>query len=294
MLSVGSTTYTAEIEQTGGLRVGEDVQIYGVPVGTVRDIKLTGDRVTVEFTVDNAHKLGDRTSAAVQVATFLGTHMLQVFPAGSGQIESIPIERTEVPFNLQDVLEGGSESLTELDADQIAASLVELSKTMSATKEEIGPALRGVARLSGAIGKRSEQNAALIEATRGVSDQLARSSKDIIGLMRQSNLVFQEVTKRRQAIHRLLVNATSLSENINAVVRETRADMGPALRKLNQVLAVLRSQEATLKRLIDHMGPASGYVANATGNGPWVEMNFWQDSAIPPDDVQCRLGLVDC
>src|SRR3546814_17411730 len=43
----GQDTYTAELEHTPGLRVGEAVPVAGVGVGEVRKIEIAGDRQSV-------------------------------------------------------------------------------------------------------------------------------------------------------------------------------------------------------------------------------------------------------
>lgn len=288
-VSVGTRSYTAVLEQTAGLRVGEDVEVHGVPVGSVKSVKLDGNRVRVGFVMKRDIRLGNQSKASVKVATLLGTHYLAVDPAGSGRIETIPIERTSVPFNLQDVLEKGTGNLDKLDPVVLAKALTETAKTLSATSQNIGPALVGIARLSEAVEKRSGQTGDLLAAARGVTDQLSASSDDIVTLMKQSNLVLGEITSRRAAIHTLLVETTTLARSLNEIIDQTKADMGPALRQLNEVLATLRSQDATLKNVLDSMAPTVRYLANATGNGRWGDL-WLKDPALPPDDVNCRLG----
>jgi phospholipid/cholesterol/gamma-HCH transport system substrate-binding protein len=288
-VSFGARSYTALLEQTAGLRPGEDVEVYGVPKGEVKSIELAGDQVRVRFVVDKGVDLGNRTTAAVKVATLLGTHYLAITPAGSGRLETIPLSRTTVPFNLQDVLEKGTASLDELDPELLARALTETSKTLSATKDDIGPALTGVARLSEAVQKRSDQTGTLLAAARGVTSQLAASSDDIVGLMRQANLVIGEITQRRAAIHTLLVETTTLADNLAAVIDQTRQDMGPAIRRLNEVLQTLRDEDATLRKVVDTIAPTVRYFANATGNGAWGDL-WLKDPALPPDDASCRLG----
>jgi len=288
-VSFGARSYTALLEQTAGLRPGEDVEVYGVPKGEVKSIELAGDHVRVRFVVDKDVELGERTTAAVKVATLLGTHYLALTPAGSGRLDTIPLARTTVPFNLQDVLERGTASLDQLDPELLARALTETSKTLSATKEQIGPALTGVARLSEAVQRRSDQTGALLAAARGVTSQLAASSTDIVGLMRQANLVIAEITQRRAALHTLLVETTTLAENLGAVIDQTRQDMGPAVRQLNAVLQTLRDEDATLKKVVDTIAPTVRYFANATGNGAWGDL-WLKDPALPPDDAGCRLG----
>lgn len=289
LVSFGTKSYTAVLAQTAGLRVGESVEVHGVPVGEVTSIKLDGNQVMVGFEMEGDIEVGNLSKAAVKVATLLGTHLLAIEPAGTGRIDTIPIERTSVPYNLQDVLEKGTGNLEELDAELLAKALTETSKTLTATNENIGPALTGIARLSEVVKKRSGQTGALLAAARDVTDQLSDSSADIVTLMKQSNLVLGEITSRRAAINTLLVETTALATNLNQIIEQTKADMGPALRQLNEVLKTLRTQDQTLKDVLDAMAPTLRYVANATGNGPWGDL-WLKDPALPPNDLGCRLG----
>jgi phospholipid/cholesterol/gamma-HCH transport system substrate-binding protein len=285
----GTHRYTAILAQTAGLRVGEDVEVHGVPVGKVKSIKLDGDQVRVGFVIKSSVDVGRSSTAAVKVATLLGTHYLAVDPTGTGRVDTIPLSRTSVPFNLQDVLEQGTGNLEKLDPVLLAKALTETSKTLTATSQNIGPALTGIARLSEAVQKRSGQTGELLTAARSVTNQLSASSTDIITLMKQSNLVIAEITSRRAAIHTLLVETTSLAQSLGQIIDRTKADMAPALRQLNEVLKTLHEQDATLKGVLDSMAPTVRYLANATGNGPWGDL-WLKDPAIPPDDVTCRLG----
>jgi len=288
-VSFGTRSYTAVLAQTAGLRAGEDVEVFGVPKGEVKSIGLAGDKVVVRFVLDDDIDLGNRSTAAVKVATLLGSHYIAVTPAGSGRTDTIPLARTSVPFNLQDVLEKGTANLEQLDPELLARALTETSKTLTATNEEIGPALTGIARLSEAVQSRSDQTGRLLAAARGVTGQLAASSTDIVGLMRQANLVIGEITQRREAIHTLLTETTTLAGNLAAVVDQTRDDLGPALRQLNAVLGTLRDEDATLKDVLAKIAPTVRYFANATGNGPWADL-WLKDPAMPPDDLSCTLG----
>lgn len=288
-VTFGAKHYTAVLEQTAGLRVGEDVEVHGVPVGSVKSIELDDGKVRVGFVMDKDIRLGQESKAEVKVATLLGTHYLAVDPAGDGEIDTIPLSRTSVPFNLQDVLERGTGNLSELDPELLAKALTETSKTLTATSQNIGPALTGIARLSEAVESRSGQTAQLLTAARSVTDQLSDSSADIVALMQQSNLVLTEITSRRDAIHTLLVETTRLASSLTEIIDRTKSDTGPALRQLNEVLRTLRAQDKTLKGVLDSMAPTVRYLANATGNGPWGDL-WLQDPAIPANDMSCKLG----
>jgi len=293
VVSFGTTSYTAVLEHTAGLRKGEDVQVHGVSVGRITGIELQDKHVLVTFVVEDEIDLGSKTTAEVKVATLLGTHYLEVTPDGSGELadDRIPLERTSVPYNLQDVLEGGTKNLQALDADTLAEALTAVSETLSASAGDIGPALTGVARLSEVVTTRSSQVAALLKAARNVTDQLSDSSDDIVGLMEQTNLVVSEVTARREAIHRLLVETTGLADALSAIVTQTQEDLRPALRDVNLALASLNKEDEALKKVLTVMAPAVRYVANATGNGPYVDL-FGDDPAVPADDALCAAKVI--
>lgn len=287
VVTFGTTTYTAELAHTAGLRAGEDVEVHGVIKGKVTDVEIDGQHVLVSFSLDSDIDLGSRTRATVKVATLLGTHYLEIDPQGAGSLAGghIPLDRTSVPYNLQDVIEKGSDALGDLDANKLAKALTVMAGTLDASQSEIGPALEGVARLSEVVARRSDQVGALMTAARDVTDQLSDSSEDIVGLMKQTNLVVSEVTARKDAIHRLLVETTGLSEALTAIVKATNGKVKPALADLNDVLDMLNGEDKQLTKVLETMAPAVRYVANATGSGPFLDL-YVNPPAIPADDMR--------
>jgi len=286
-VSFGTRTYTAHIQHAAGLRPGEDVQVAGVNVGQVKSIKLDGDDVLVTFEMKQGIRLGGQTTAAVKVATLLGTHYLAVDPHGSGSLpgDSIPLAQTNVPYNLQDIIDLGTDALDNLDPALLAKALTTMSETAEATQEDFGPALQGIARVSEVIATRSGQAGDLLEAARAVADQLSSSSTDILELMTTTTLVLDEIQTRRAAIHSLLVKTSALADALNSIVTTTGNDLDVALKNTRTVLQMLKSQDKTLTNALSVMAPSARYLANATGNGPWVDATT--DSLVV-DSMQCK------
>ena len=102
------------------------------------------------FTLDGDIDLGTTTTAAVKVATLLGTHYLEVHPRGTGSLpdDQIPLAQTSVPYNLQDVLDQGTQTLEQLDPVKLADALTAVSDTLQTSGDDVGPALEGIGRLS--------------------------------------------------------------------------------------------------------------------------------------------------
>ncbi|MFT4264204.1 MAG: MCE family protein [Nocardioides sp.] len=289
--SFGTKSYTAILEHTAGLRAGESVEVHGVVSGKVRKVALDGDHVKVDFTLDRGIQLGALSTASVKVATLLGTHYLEVAPQGGCCTESIPLDRTSVPYNLQDVLNEGTAKLEDLDATTLAKALTTAAQTLDSSADDIGPALDGIAALSDVITKRGDQTTALLKAARSVSDQLVASNDDLVELEKNASLVLTEITSRRAEIKTLLTEITTLSKAITAIVKETKADLKPSLVSLNKVLDTLNAEDDKLKETLDVVAPSLRYVTNALGNGPWASLNV-HTPALPADDTLCGLG--DC
>lgn len=289
--SFGAQSYTAVLEHTAGLRTGEDVQVHGVSLGKVTDIELRERDVLVTFNLKDDLQLGSESSAEVKVATLLGTHFLQVEPEGDGELADgqIPIDRTSVPYNLQDVIEKGTAKLDELDPVLLANALSEVSKTLRSSGDDVAPALEGVGRLSELVSTRSEQTGELLRAARDVTDQLDNSKDDLIGLMESTNLVSEEITSRRAAITKLFRETSTLSLALREVVAQTDADIGPTLRDLDRALDALNREDESLRKALGVMAPAFRYIANATGNGPYGDL-YVVAPGIPADDGLCKLG----
>lgn len=287
---LGQRSYTAILAHTAGLRTGESVEVAGVPSGEVTGIELRDRDVEVTFTLDRAVELGPTTTAEVKVATLLGTHYLAVHPRGGGSLpdDQIPLAQTSVPYNLQDVLDQGTTTLQRLDPVKLADALTAVSGTLERSSGAIGPALTSVGRLSALVEKRSDQTSALLVAARQVSQLLSSNTRDIYGLMQQTTLVVSEVTARRQAISQLLVRTRTLSDALTGLVRDTRADLRPALADLDTALAALKQEDGRLQKALELTAPAMRYVANATGTGPWLDL--LSRSVIPTDDQQCAVG----
>lgn len=293
-MSFGKANYSAYLEHTAGLRVGESVQVAGVDVGEITGIALGDGKVLVDFNADKAIRLGSRTTASVKVATLLGTHYLEIAPAGAGELDkaTVPLSQTSVPYNLQDVVNAAGTTLEKFDGAKIAKSLTVVADALRGTPEAARAALEGVSTLSRVAAERSDQMRTLLSSTNEVTGQLAKNSEEIVTLLEQSNLVLSELVSRREAIDRMLVDSERLAKAIIGVIDDNEDEFEPLMDDLSTTLALLREHEAGLTESIKGLGTTARYFANATGNGPWMDLHL--PNSIP-DNTSCLLSpSMDC
>lgn len=270
----GGDTYYAAFSEAGGLKANDEVRIAGVRVGKVESVALDGDHVKVTFRVDTSSEFGDETHAAIKVKTLLGAMYLSLEPAGSGQLSAgseIPIDHTSSPYDVVDAFSGLAETSEQINTDQLAKSLTTLADLTRNTPQEFRSALDGVSRLSSNVAARDEQINSLLKNLRRVSGTLDARDQDIVGLMKDSDVLFRALVARRQAVHNLLVSTSTLSKELTALVKQSRADLKPALTHLASVVDVLNKNEDNLDNSLRLMAPFYRVFANTLGDGPWFD-----------------------
>jgi phospholipid/cholesterol/gamma-HCH transport system substrate-binding protein len=280
----GGDTFYARFSDAGGLKVNDEVRIAGVRSGKVDSIELDRGAVKVGFTLDGDPGFGTDTTASIRIKTLLGAMYLSLEPAGEGQLDAgseIPVERTSSPYDVVEAFSGLAETSAEIDTDQLAASLTTLADLSRNTPEEFRAALDGVSALSTNIAARDEQINSLLKNLKRVSSVLDDRDQDIIGLMRDSDVLFRALVQRRQAVHNLLVSTAQLSEELTDLVRSTRADLKPALSNLEGVLAVLNKNEDNIDNSLRLMAPFYRVFANTLGSGPWFDTYIQNMPPVP-------------
>ncbi|GAB4009698.1 MCE family protein [Nocardioides ultimimeridianus] len=277
-------TYYADFSEAGGLKVNDEVRIAGVRVGKVNSVELEGDKVHVGFKINTDATLGQDTEAAIQVKTILGSMYLALVPEGSGELahgSTIPVEHTSSPYNVVDAFTGLARNSGNIDTGQLARSLTTLADLTRSTPASFRRALTGVSALSRVVASRDAQVNTLLKSLDRVSTVLDARDQDIVSLMKASASLFKAVLLRKQAIHNLLKATVTLSTQLTGLVRDTKADLHPALQHLANVVDILNKNEDNIDNSVRLMAPFYRVFASTLGNGPWFDTYIYNLPPIP-------------
>ena len=267
------TTYHAELTDAGGLRTGSEVQVAGIRVGRVNNIRIGPEKVIADFDVKNA-ALGRQTRASVEVKSLLGEKFLNITPKGSGSLpggSTIPLVRTDVAFDIVGTLGTLTTQTEETNKENLTQALNTLAETIDAAAPEVRSSFTGLSRLSTSIATRDEEIEQLLNRSRNVTALLNERKGDLVTLMQKADLIFKELQKRKQTIHTLLVNANELAVQLEGTVKDNREQIGPALAKLENVLSFLHAREDQIETLLRNYGPYVNILGNIIGTGPWFD-----------------------
>lgn len=227
--SDGGRTHTAHFSRAVQLFPGVKVKVLGVDVGQVTDVENVRGAVAVRFRLDEDVQIPADVNATLVPVSLLGERYVQLFPAYEGGPEledgaTIPLARTSVPAEGDELLRALQDYLGELDGDT-----VEEFVTNAATVLE---------------GKGERLNRLIAEGTE-VFETLDAKRDELAGMIVQFNEITQALSTRQEAIARLLGSYNVVGRTINDV----RASLEGTITGLNDASSALASL------LIDHRAP---------------------------------------
>jgi len=235
---------------TSQLFVGSEVRVLGVEVGHVTAIVPQGDTVRVDMEVANDRPLPADVGAVLVPVSLLGERIVQLEPPYTGgprfQGGTIPIERTAVPAEVDQVLRSFQSFASALDEKVLA----ELIDTAAETLEGQGP---GLNRLIGQgadtveiLADASDELNALVAELGELNSTLARRDEKIGRTLERLSTVMRTFAEEKDDIIGSIANLRRLTAELRPLVDE---HTDPLIRDLE----VLTTSLSTVNRNLDRV-----------------------------------------
>lgn len=233
----GPMRVVAELEDSAGLFVGNDVGVLGVPVGEITAITPRGRLVEVEMELDPDVSVPASTGAVVvarSVATDRYVELTDAFDEKGPRLsdgDRIPLARTRTP----------------VEFDEVLASLEELS-TGLAGEDGRATGLRGVLNAGARAlhGRGADANATLRELSRAAGG-LAGHRQELVGTVEGLDDLTRLVAENRQVVDEFITSVTDATD----LFADERNSFGRALvglsRALRTLAAFVRNNRAALR-----------------------------------------------
>ncbi|MFM9373642.1 MCE family protein [Streptomyces sp. Da 82-17] len=293
----GGTTYSAHFSEAAGLGGGDEVRIAGVKVGQVDEVALDGARVRVTFTVDEGTWIGDRTTAAIAIKTVLGEKYVALDPVGSARQDPgarIPLARTTSPYDVTEAFRDLSGTIDEIDTARLAESFETISETFENSPPDVRAAAKGLSDLSRTVSKRDTELARLLAASKKLTKSLKDKRSSFETIVEDGGELLGELKGRRAAIKALLTGSRDLGRQLSGLVSDNDRQLGPTLKALDRVTAVLERNQGKLDRTLSLVGPYYRLIGNTLGSGRWfdsylcgvVPRDYLPESSLP--ERSCR------
>ncbi|MFE3451760.1 MCE family protein [Nonomuraea sp. NPDC059194] len=186
------------------------VKVMGLDAGTVEKITIEGDKVRVELSVYPEIPLPRDVKAVVAPQNTLGERNVVLHPPwkpGQPKIAPgavIPLERTDLPVEIDDALDAFTKLTDALDSDKLGdvagdlaagvrgrgktinaalADTAELTDTLAAQDEQLIDLAKGLNKLATSLNKRERQVTKTIDAFAEASATLAEERRRLRGFI---------------------------------------------------------------------------------------------------------------
>lgn len=271
-----TNTVVAYFSEALALYPGDRIQIMGVRVGNIDKIEPAGDKMKVTFHYANKYKVPADATATILNPSLVASRVIQLAPAYTGgpvlaDNAVIPIERTQVPVEWDDLRNQISELVTTLgptkdqpkgpfgDAlesfanglegkgEQINKTFRALSDAVTALNEGRGDffaVLKSLALFVNALHKSDQQLVALNSDLATFTNSFANGDQEVANAVRDINTL---LTTARKFVDD---NGSVLSKDINNLADTTNALMQPDARNgIETVLHVYPTLAANLQNI---------------------------------------------
>lgn len=283
-------TYDAYFTDAGGITPGNSVYVSGLKVGAVSAVSLAGNSAKVTFSVDRSIVVGDQSLAAIRTDTILGERSIAVSPAGSGKSTTIPLSRTTTPYTLNGVLQDLGRNANDLNRPQFEQALNVVTQALHDATPQVRGAVDGLTSLSRALNRRDEALQGLLAHAKSVTSVLSERAEQVNKLVEDGNQLFAALDARRAALSALISGIDDVAAQISGFVADNRKEFGPALSKLNLVLANLNERRDYITEALKRLPTYATTLGEVVGSGPGFNVNVY--SVLPGPLVATVFDLV--
>jgi virulence factor Mce-like protein len=272
----GYQRISADFIQAAALLPKNPVTVAGIPVGTVTGMRLNGDHVTVDMRVQNNIDIGKDSRAVIMVTTILGSRYLALHPGGGGPLENntIDLDHTEVPYDLQQALQDVAVNYGEVDTDNLASAIEVLGKQIEGLPPLIPKAMDNLKKLSTVMADRRDQFGSMLKTMDLVTATLRRQQTSIGAMVNQGNELLGEFVMRRAAFHAMMQSLTDLVNVLDDTIVGDRAEVDELLANVNTLSTLMAKNDGMLRGILQSAPLGLRGLANATGTGNALEANF--------------------
>ncbi len=246
-------TITATFPRTANLFVGSEVRVLGLQVGEITDITGLGDSVEVEMRLDGDRDYPADVSARLQPVSLLGERFAQLDPPYTGgptlqDGASIPLSRTSIPAEVDEVLRSFENFLASLDSGALADLIDVLADTLDGNGAGLNDLVDSGATTVRVLADASVDLNAVVDELATLNETLATREERIGSTLVNTSQVLRNLQDDRELLIGALQELTRATAELRPIVFE-HAD--PLVRDLDTLATTLATVDRNLTRLGD-------------------------------------------
>jgi virulence factor Mce-like protein len=296
-------TMTVEFTKARSFYPDSRVKVMGADVGLVDRVENTGDRIRVTFHIDKDVPLPQGVRASIVPLNLVGERNLVLHPAWKpGQpretSDSIPIERTHVPVEVDDALSSFTNLANALDPTKMRGALDKSANAVNGNGQEFNATLEQSARL---VENVAGQDKELVEVARNLQrlSGVVRGREQVLGqLIRNFGEATRVLSAERGELQELIRGILDLSVQGDKLLKKYKGRLPQDLAVLTRTALVLKGNAKSLAQLLDALpGISEALIGGYNPKTESLQIRFatdaflrtWLRSILNSDEVPCPL-----
>lgn len=275
VIPIGDREHAVELATSGGLESGDEVRIGGVPVGEVRSVTLSGTHVRATFGIDAGIDLGHATAAAVKMRTPLGGRfLLLTSTSGSGELpgNTIPLDRTSVPYVLGDLFNTATEKVGALDEQALAKSLNALNRGFD--RQALNGLISNMKLLTGIAAGQSDLVRRGLDVGREYTTKLANEKQALSRAIEQLAWASRSLGSHRKEIVQAFWGLKEFLRLLDRVTMAYADELEPVVVELTKTVRYLSDhKDEFLQALTDLQAISEQLIAASSDAGLKVDVS---------------------
>jgi phospholipid/cholesterol/gamma-HCH transport system substrate-binding protein len=301
--SGGKRTMVVYVPKARSFYPQSKVLVMGADVGLVDKVQKQGDQIKVTFHIDRDVPLPQGVQASIVPLNLVGERNLVLHPAwkpGEAKETSntIPIQRTSVPVEVDDALNSFTNLANALDPTTMKSALGKAAASVNGNGTEFNATLEQSARL---VENVAGQDKDLIEVAQNLSRMagVVRGREQVLGTMIQDfGQATQVLSSERGDLQELIGAVLDLSRNGDKLIQKYKGQLPYDLAVLTRVALVLKGNTKQLAQLLNVLpGVSSALINGYNKKDKSLHIRFatdafvrtWLKGLMDSDDVACPL-----
>lgn len=250
---------TADFDNAAGLYPGNDVDMLGLPIGSVVSVDPKGSDVEVTLSIDTDVRVPADAIAAIVSPQLITNRHVELTPTypGHGPVladgDVIPLSRTRTPVELDRILKTFDQLGAALQGNNISGPLA--SRVLFPMLDGNGDKLRQTLDALSAAFRVTEANRDQISDTivklNDITSIIADNDQTVRDFSGQLTDLMSLLAQQAPGLRAVLDQLDDFVANTSAVVAQNKPQLLDALRKLVLVTALMRSNARNLTELTD-------------------------------------------
>ncbi|MEV0384833.1 MCE family protein [Nonomuraea sp. NPDC050643] len=232
------------------------VKVMGLDAGYVDNIRILGDKVRVELRVDRHVPLPADVKAVVAPQNTLGERNVVLYPPwkpGDQRVQAgatIPLERTDLPVEIDDALDAFTKLTDALDDDKLGEVAGDLADGVRGRGKTINNAIADTSGLTGVLAKQDQRLVDLAEGLNELATSLNQRERQVTGAIDAFSEASAILAEERQRLREFVSSMAGFVRRGDVIIEQYAQRLPQATTTLAELVLTVRANSESMARAV--------------------------------------------